>query len=209
MIRDCRHWVRISDVSVQPKYYGLRHCVNKREKLKKRLIWKWLVLCGTCISISCSTSQPLTTGTNTGNLAPEITCEGVEGDCVPLSTLKGKFVLIEFWSSTCNSCRTNHFEMERLYQEFRDSRFSNGNGFTIYSIALEDDAANWLKVLKNDRMSWPQQFCDTRKWGAPALVNYKVNTLPKYFLLDGEGKIIEKNILIRDLEKILEQYEIR
>ncbi len=96
--------------------------------------------------------------------------------------------------------------MERLYQEFRDSRFSNGNGFTIYSIALEDDAANWLKVLKNDRMSWPQQFCDTRKWGAPASVNYEVNTLPKYFLLDGEGKIIEKNILIRDLEKILEQY---
>ncbi|KRP13440.1 MAG: hypothetical protein ABR95_13885 [Sphingobacteriales bacterium BACL12 MAG-120813-bin55] len=178
--------------------------------MKRFFKWEWTVaILVICSSYSCSTSQPAKAGANIGNQAPEIVCDAVEGDCVPLSSLKGQYVLIEFWSSTCNSCRADHFEMERLYLDFKDSRFKNGSGFTIYSIALEDNVNNWLKVLKNDRMSWPQQFCDTRKWDAPASIDYMVNTLPKYFLLDGDGQIIEKNILIRDLEKLLERCEIR
>jgi len=161
------------------------------------------------MAASCSSSKDLVVGTKTGNLAPEILCDGVEGSCVPLSSLKGSYVLIEFWASTCNQCRKDHFEMERMYYEYKDVKFINGMGFDIYSIALDESKNDWLESLKNDRMSWDHQFCDTRKWNADAAINYGVNNIPKYFLIDGDGVIVERHININELEDILSSYKSR
>lgn len=160
-------------------------------------------------SFTCSGTEELTTGIKTGNQAPEIICDGMKGDCVPLSKLRGQVVLIEFWASTCDLCRRDHFEMERVYKKYKDASFKNGNGFTIYSIAIDNAEEDWRKAITEDRLSWPHQMCDPRKWNAPSILNYEINNLPKYFLVNGEGEIIDRYILVQDLDKVLEEYSIR
>lgn len=157
---------------------------------------------------SCAGPAEIVTGIKTGNRAPEILCEGTDitGTCKKLSDLRGSYVLLEFWSSSCSQCIKDHFEMERMYFKHRETKFENGKGLEIYSVALEDNTTNWLNVLKEDRMSWEVQYCDTRKWNAAAALTYQVNSIPRYFLLDGDGVILDRTIQIPQLEAILASY---
>ena len=157
---------------------------------------------------ACAVPQH-STGNKIGNKAPEILCDGVKGDCDPLSSLEGKMVLIEFWASTCDPCRDVHFEMDRLYRKYQQSTFKDGKGFTIYSVAIDQDHDQWEQAVKEDRVSWDNQLCDPRKWNAPAILDYEINSLPKYFLVDGDGVIVDRALLINDLDKVLAEYQVR
>jgi len=123
-----------------------------------------------------------------------------------LRSLRGKYVLIEFWESGNSQSRKNHFELGRMYQKYRDGNFEDGNGFTIYSISIDSDKTKWLSAIREDIMVWPMQVIDTNSWNSKPLLDYTVASLPKYYLLNGEGIILQHNIIISDLEKILIKY---
>ena len=152
----------------------------------------------------CSVTNKVT-GTATGNISPEIVALGTEGMSIALSELKGSYVLIEFWESGNSAARSNHFEMQRLYQKYRGSEFENGNGFCIYSLSPDTDKSKWADAIKQDNITWPCQALDTKAWNAPAAIKYNVGFLPQYFLIDGNGVIVKKNILIKDLENIIKE----
>jgi len=128
----------------------------------------------------------------------------MKGDCASLSSLEGKLVLVEFWTAASNICRQAHFEMGRMYNTFKDQKFENADGFTIYSVSLDNSEEQWLQAIKEDKCNWPYQMCDPRKWNAPSVLTYEVNTLPKYFLIDGNGEILYRYVEIADLENLLE-----
>ncbi len=87
---------------------------------------------------NCSTAHK-TTGTSTGNISPDIISQSHEGKEISLSELKGSYFLIEFWESGNSAARSNHFEMQRLYQKYKSAEFEKGNGFCIYSLSFDTD----------------------------------------------------------------------
>lgn len=94
--------------------------------------------------------------------------------------------------------------MQRMYGKYKSVEFKEGNGLEIYSLSIDADKAAWSKAVKEDGITWPIIVNDSKAWNAAAVLDYKIASLPKYFLINDQGIIINHNIIISDLEKILE-----
>ncbi|MFD2936055.1 redoxin domain-containing protein [Spirosoma flavum] len=137
-------------------------------------------------------------GVSVGARAPEISLSDTTGTPVPLSSLRGKYVLIDFWASWCGPCRAENPNVVRMYNKFKDK------GFAIYSVSLDQAKANWTKAIRNDNLTWTH-VSDLKFWQSAAAQQYGVQAIPATFLLDKEGKIIAKNLRGPALEQKLEE----
>lgn len=133
-----------------------------------------------------------------GGVAPDIALNDTTGAAVPLSSLRGKFVLIDFWASWCGPCRMENPNVVRMYNKYKDK------GFTIYSVSLDQSRDSWVKAIRNDNLTWTH-VSDLRFWQSAAAQQYGVTGIPKTFLLDKEGKIIAKDLRGPALEQKLEE----
>lgn len=137
-----------------------------------------------------------------GGVAPDIALNDTTGAAVPLSSLRGKYVLIDFWASWCGPCRMENPNVVRMYNKYKEK------GFTIYSVSLDQSRDSWVKAIRNDNLTWTH-VSDLRYWQSAAAQQYGVTGIPKTFLIDKEGKIIAKDLrgpaLEQKLEEILNQ----
>ncbi len=133
-----------------------------------------------------------------GEIAPEIISKDTDGKTIALSTLIGKKVLmVYFWASWCEGCEAENPNIVRLYNKFKD------RGLGIYAVALDSDKAEWLKAIKKHRFTWTN-VSDLREWESEAVKTYNVNGTPAIYLLDKEGRIMDKNLRGKELEMKVE-----
>lgn len=133
-----------------------------------------------------------------GSVAPEIIQADINGKNIPLSELKGKYVLIDFWATWCGPC---HREIPNLKQAYN---LYNSKGFEIYSVSLDENREKWLKTIEDKELSWVH-VGDMLGWRNEAALAYNVEAIPFTILLDKEGKIIAKNLRGQDLEDKLKE----
>jgi peroxiredoxin len=135
-------------------------------------------------------------GVMIGSEAPEIALNDTTGTAVPLSSLRGKYVLIDFWASWCGPCRNENPNVVRMYNKFKDK------GFAIYSVSLDRERESWLRAIKNDNLTWTH-VSDLKFWQSAAAQQYGVQAIPATFLVDRDGKIVAKNLRGEALEQKL------
>ena len=141
-----------------------------------------------------------------GEMAPEISMLSVDrATTYKLSELKGKLVLVNFWASMMAPCRFENPNIVRAYEKYKDKSFSNGNGFTVYSVSLDTDLNNWKNAITKDRLSWPYHVGDLKGYDSKAANDYGVRAIPYNFLIDGEGRVIAINLRGKDLGTTLEK----
>ncbi|MEM9981617.1 MAG: TlpA disulfide reductase family protein [Bacteroidota bacterium] len=109
------------------------------------------------------------------------------GEVVALSSLKGKYVLVDFWASWCRPCRQENPNYVALYQKYKS------RDFEIYGVSLDEKKAAWEKTIAKDQLSWVN-VSDLKGWNNSAALQYNVTAIPANFLLDSNGKIIAKNL---------------
>ncbi len=131
-----------------------------------------------------------------GNKAPEIVLPDLEGNIIALSSLRGHYVLIDFWASWCNPCRKANLELKSIYDQF------NEYGFEIFGISLDRAFEQWKQGIEEDGITWTQ-VSDLRLWNSPVVSLYGVERIPLAILIDPKGKIINKNISTEELEEFL------
>ncbi|MDN4165696.1 TlpA disulfide reductase family protein [Cytophagales bacterium LB-30] len=133
-----------------------------------------------------------------GGTAPDFSQATPEGDSLSLSSLRGQYVLIDFWASWCGPCRDENPNVVRMYQAYKDK------GFEILGVSLDTKKDRWLKAISDDGLQWPQ-VSDLNGWENAVGQLYAVNAIPHTVLLDKEGKIIAKNLRGETLEAKLKE----
>jgi thiol-disulfide isomerase/thioredoxin len=148
-------------------------------------------------------------GLNVGEMAPEIDEKSPEGKIIKLSSIKGKYVLIDFWASWCGPCRRENPNIVAAYEKYKDAKFEGAKGFTIYSVSLDKNSDAWVNAIKQDNLSWSYHVSDLKGWDSRPGGIYGVTSIPINYLIDPSGKIIAKNLRGADLhfalDKLLKQ----
>ncbi|NNC70004.1 MAG: redoxin domain-containing protein, partial [Flavobacteriaceae bacterium] len=130
-----------------------------------------------------------------GTVAP-IEMPNAAGDLVPLSSLKAKFILIDFWASWCGPCRREAHKLNALMRQYTREEFD------IYGVSLDDDHEKWLKALEKDQRNWTN-VSTLERFKTPAAYDYAVTALPDNFLIDNSGIIVAKNLHDEALTKLV------
>lgn len=117
-----------------------------------------------------------------GTAAPDFVLKNISGVAIPLSSFKGKAVLINFWATWCPPCKAEMPSLNTVYLEMRS------RGFEVIAISV-DKSADVVKDYLNDKNFGFLILMDEKR---EVFKKYKVFTLPTTFLIDKNGIIVEK-----------------
>ena len=129
-----------------------------------------------------------------GQVAPDIMQADTAGNNISLSSLRGKYVLVDFWASWCGPCRRENPNIVKAYQAY------NAKGFEIFGVSYDNEkgTAKWKKAIVDDGLSW-KQVSDLQGWKNATSEQYYIKAIPSNVLLDKEGRIIAKNLFGKQL----------
>ena len=147
-----------------------------------------------------------------GKEAPDFSAVDINGKEFSLSSLKGKYVILDFWASWCVPCRHNNPHLKELYKKY------NKSGLEVVCVADDDQSPeDWRNAVEKDgigmfhhvlrglKMQYEPEFIMDKTNDISE--KYAVHFLPTKYLIDKDGRIIGKfddSGLDEQLSKIFE-----
>jgi peroxiredoxin len=129
---------------------------------------------GAALSAAAQPAYPLI-----GRSAPDFALHASAGDNVRLSEHRGEVVVLSFWSSRCNPCRTQLAALNRSFQTYRSA------GLVVYGIGVDDEPQLALEFARSNAVGYPMLLDPTKGVSR----SYEVDNLPMTVLIDRGGVI--------------------
>lgn len=135
-----------------------------------------------------------------GKDAPGFTLTGLDGSTVSLSDFRGKYVLLNFWSPDCHTCKEEIPVLKENYDKYREQ------DFVIVSVVIEDEdhREKWSDAVEKYNMNWVN-ISDLKMWQSPLIEMYNVQFVPHNLLIGPDGKIVAKDLHGDNLQQTLQR----
>lgn len=136
------------------------------------------------------------------HVVPDFSLQKPDNRQFTLSSLRGKYVLLDFWASWCGPCRKEIPGWKALYEEY------NKRGLEIVAISGDRHKKDWHKALKAENMPWIQVIDSFPADDKPALVSdlFGIHFLPHYILLNKEGKVLLSTADTNKIKEAIYEY---
>ncbi len=129
---------------------------------------------------------------------PELKGKDMYGKEVPLSSLEGNVILVDFWAAEAGNSNALNAELKEIYDEYKDE------GFRVYQVSADTSKVAWITAVQEQALPWIS-VCDFMGEASPMLRAYNVHKLPSNFLIDKSGNIIAKDLYSNALEARLDK----
>jgi thiol-disulfide isomerase/thioredoxin len=149
---------------------------------------------GAFLMVTCGASARTPQGGNvirfvrSPDAAPEFKLDALDGKPLSLATARGKVVLLNFWATWCGPCRAEIPDLIALQEKYRDQ-------LQIIGLTVDDDDASMVKqVVAEEHINYPVAMSSPE-----VRIQYGgVSALPTLFVLDAQGRIVQKHEGLRD-----------
>ena len=135
-----------------------------------------------------------------GTVMPDFSQADTSGKMISLKSLRGQYVLVDFWASWCRPCRDENPNVVSNFNKYKSKNF------TVLGVSLDQAKPAWINAIQMDALAWTQ-LSDLKGWKNDVAAQFRISSIPQNFLLDPEGRIIAKNLrgeaLGRKLEELL------
>jgi thiol-disulfide isomerase/thioredoxin len=118
-----------------------------------------------------------------GDTAKDLVFKNPDGSTTMLSSLKGKVIYLDLWATWCGPCMAEMPHFEELKK-----KYAANNDIAIVSLSIDDNDPVWIKNIEARKATGIQWRIDR-----PKLVDYGVESVPRYILIDKNFKVAEMN----------------
>jgi thiol-disulfide isomerase/thioredoxin len=114
-----------------------------------------------------------------GKPAPELQVTDIRGNPISLSGMKGKTVLLDFWTTWCPPCQADGPTIEKLYQKY------SGKDLVVIGISIDEDRETVEKFLNKHPHTFPVVLSSENTLPRP----YQIEVFPTYLIIGPDGTL--------------------
>lgn len=130
-----------------------------------------------------------------GTVAPDFDLQTADGKHITLSSLRGNYVVLDFWASWCPDCRKDIPAMKALFEQYKERNIA------FVGISFDTNKETWVNCYWGKyQMTWTQ-VSELKKWKGETQIDkaYKVNWIPTMYLIDPEGRVVLGTVEVEKL----------
>lgn len=169
-------------------------------KMTKKLTALFLIFCALTAYAQRSEEEIIAEiyadmAANVGKMAPSFSLNNPKGELVTLESLKGHWVILDFWGSWCRFCVADIPKLKRFYEQYHPE------GLEIIGIDCGETEEAWKAAIERYAIPWTNVY-NPGKRNSGVCEEYAVRAYPSKILIDPDGII--KNVYLDDDEELFE-----